>query len=91
MNRLSRGGVYYATLLRSQTLFSAFLSGGMNFFTPCQAVCVAALPSQWWRIIGIRIFCTTPFFDLFNRLASFHSFRCDRERSAQKSSCLSAF
>jgi hypothetical protein len=24
----------------------------MNFFTPCRAVCVAALPSQWWRIIG---------------------------------------
>jgi hypothetical protein len=32
---LLRGGVYYAFLLQSQTLFSAFFSGGMNHFTPC--------------------------------------------------------
>ncbi|WP_206583567.1 hypothetical protein, partial [Pantoea dispersa] len=35
-------------------------------------------------------FLHNPFFDLFYRLASFHSFRCDRERSAQKSACLPA-
>ncbi|MFT4270259.1 MAG: hypothetical protein QM578_04565, partial [Pantoea sp.] len=41
---------------------------------PSLTVCVAALPCQWRRIIGIRIFCTTPFFDLFIRVASFHPF-----------------